>query len=123
MPKKFYILLIVLLGFFMTPSTSFACATKTEKECCKKGSSSEKDKKDCCNKEKTSNDSSHDGCKGACKDLTCSSSTFQLGLTSALYTELYNQIFSFSTEKKNYYYSEIFISSDFRTIWLPPKIS
>ena len=34
-----------------------------------------------------------------------------------------NNNFDFSTEKQNYYYSEIFISSDFRSIWLPPKIS
>ena len=123
MSKKFYILLLVVLGFFMMPSVAFACGTKTDKSWCKKESSSEKDKKDCCKKEKKSNESSHDGCNGACKDLTCSSSAFQLGLTSAFYTELNNQVFSFSTEKQNYYYSEIFISSHFRSIWLPPKIS
>lgn len=123
MSKKFYILLLVMLGFFMMPSVAFACGTKTDKSCCKKESSSEKDKKDCCKKEKKSNESSHDGCNGACKDVTCSSSAFQLGLTSAFYAELNNQVFSFSTEKQNYYYSEIFISSHFRSIWLPPKIS
>lgn len=123
MSKKFYAILLVMLGFFMMPSVAFACATKTEMACCKKESTSEKDKKDCCKKEKKQNERSHDGCKGACKDLTCSTSSFQLGLTSTVYTELNNQIFSFSTEKQNYYYSEIFISSDFRSIWLPPKIS
>ncbi len=123
MSKKFYIMLLVMLGFFMIPGVAFACATKTEKACCKKESSSKKDKKDCCKKEKKSNESSHDGCKGACKDVTCGSSTIYLGLTSAFYTELNNQVFSFSTEKQNYYYSEIFISSHFRSIWLPPKIS
>jgi hypothetical protein len=123
MSKKFYIVLLVMLGFFMTPSVAFACGTKADKSCCKKESSSEKDKKDCCKKEKKSNESSHDGCNGACKDVTCSSSAFQLGLTSSFYTELNNQVFSFSTEKQNYYYSEIFISSHFRSIWLPPKIS
>jgi hypothetical protein len=123
MSKKFYIVLLLMLGFFMIPSVAFACGIKTEKACCKKESSSEKNKKDCCKKEKKSNESSHDGCKGACKNVTCSSSVFQLGLTSVFYTELNNQVFSFSTEKQNYYYSEIFISSHFRSIWLPPKIS
>ncbi|WP_379853472.1 hypothetical protein [Flavobacterium xylosi] len=116
-------MLLIMLGFFMAPSVAFACGTKADKSCCKKEYSSVKDKKDCCKKEKKSNESSHEGCKGACKDVTCSSSAFQLGLTLAFYTELNNQIFTFSTEKQNYYYTEIFISSDFRSIWLPPKIS
>ncbi len=123
MSKKFYIVLLVMLGFFMTPSVAFACGTKTEKACCKKESSSKKEQKDCCKKEKKSNESSHDGCNGACKNISCSSSAFQLGLTSAFYTELNKQVFSFSTERQNYYYSEMFISSHFRSIWLPPKIS
>ena len=123
MSKKFYIVLLVMLGFFMTPSVAFACGTKTEKACCKKESSSKKDKKECCKKEQSSKKESHEGCNGACKDVTCSSSNVYIGLTSAFYTELNNQVFSFSTEKQNYYYSEIFISSHFRSIWLPPKIS
>ena len=110
MSKKFYILLLVVLGFFMMPSVAFACGTKTEQ-------------KNCCKKENTSNESSHDGCNGACKDLSCNSSTVYMGLTSLFHTELNSQLFSFSTEKQNYYYSEIFISSGFRSIWLPPKIS
>jgi hypothetical protein len=112
-----------MLGFFMTPSVAFAGGTKTEKACCKKESSSKKDKKECCKKEQSSKEKSHEGCNGACKNVTCSSSTVYLGMTSLSYTELNNQLFSFSTEKQNYYYSEIFISSDFRSIWLPPKIS
>lgn len=30
---------------------------------------------------------------------------------------------NFSKREQNYYYPEIFISSGFRSIWLPPKIS
>lgn len=123
MSKKFYILLVVMIGFFMTPTVALACGTKTEKECCKKESSPKKNKKDCCKSEKSSNEKSHEGCKGACKSITCSTSTVYLGMTSVHYAEFNDQLFSFSTKKQNYYYSEIFISSDFRSIWLPPKIS
>lgn len=123
MSKKFYILLLVTLGFFMSPSVTLACGIKAEKSCCKKESSSKTEQKDCCKKEKKSNESSHDGCNGACKSITCGSTAIHLGLTSLYNTELNKQIFSFSTEKQNYYYSEIFISSHFRSIWLPPKIS
>lgn len=123
MSKKFYILLLVMLGFFMTPSVAIACGIKTEKVCCNKESSSKKDKKECCKKKLSSNKDSHEGCKGACKNITCNSSSVYHGITSLFHTEANQQIFSFSTEKQNYYYSEIFISSDFRSIWLPPKIS
>lgn len=123
MSKKFYIMLLVVFGFFMTPSIAFACKTKSEKACCKKEVSSKTGKADCCNKEKAAKNKNHEGCNGACKDISCSNSTVYLGLTSLFYTDLNNKILRFSSEKQNYYYSEIFISSDFRSIWLPPKIS
>ncbi|MFV8368370.1 hypothetical protein [Flavobacterium sp. LB2R40] len=122
MSRKFYIVLLVVLGFFMTPSIAFACGAKIDKACCKKEYSSEKDKKECCKKAQSSKEKSHEGCNGACKNITCSSILY-LGLTSFSYSDLNHQLFHFSTEKQNYYYSEIFISSDFRSIWLPPKIS
>ena len=121
MSKKFYILLLVLLGFLMTPSVAFACGTKMETSCCDK-KASKTSQKDCCKKEKKSNESSHDGCNGACKSISCGSSVMHLGLTAVFNAELNKQIFVFSAEKQNYYYSEIFISSHFRSIWLPPKI-
>lgn len=123
MSKKFCIVLFVMFGFFMMPGKAFACGTKTEKACCKKEVSSKAEKADCCNKEHSAKEKSHEGCTGACKNISCGGSTVHLGLTSLLYTSLTNKNFSFSSEKQNYYYSEIFISSDFRSIWLPPKIS
>lgn len=123
MSKRFYILLLVLLGFVMMPSNAIACGTKTEKSCCKKPMTSQKVKKECCKKTASSKEKSHEGCDGACKSITCSSSTVYVGTTAMQYSEWNNELFSFSTAKQNYYYSEIFISSDFRSIWLPPKIS
>ncbi|WP_414000112.1 hypothetical protein ACMDB5_06030 [Flavobacterium sp. W1B] len=121
MSKKFYILLLVMFGFVMMPSIAFACGTKTEKSCCKKESSSQTKKADCCKKNKKSNEGSHSGCDGACKNISCSP-VVHLSLPTLFYAES-NQPFVFSQKKQNYYYSEIFISSDFRAIWLPPKIS
>lgn len=123
MSNKFYIVFLVLLGFFMNPSITLACRTKTEKACCKNKFPSTKDKRECCKKEQSSNKKSHKGCDGACKNLTCSGSTVYLGMTAAFYHEFNNQVFRFFVEKQNHYYSEIFISSHFRSIWLPPKIS
>jgi len=110
-----------MLGFFMMPSIAFACGTKSEKACCKKEAASQTKKMPCCSKEKSSK--SHEGCNGGCKHVSCTSSVVSLALSSPLYVALNSQLFSFSPEKQNYYYSEIFISSDFRSVWLPPKIS
>ncbi|MFV5694662.1 hypothetical protein ACM55G_04365 [Flavobacterium sp. LB3P122] len=123
MSKKFYIMLLVMFGFCMIPSLSFACGTKSEKACCKKETFSKTGNADCCNKEHASKKKSHEGCNGACKNISCGSSTIHLGLTTLSYIDLNNKNFCFSSEKQNYYYSEIFISSDFRSVWLPPKIS
>lgn len=122
MSNRFYIILLVLLGFFMNPSVAIACGTKPEKTCCEKNSLSIKDKKECCKKKQSSNEQSHEGCDGSCKNLTCSASTVYSGMTSSLYPEVNNLVFSFYIEKQNHYYSEIFISSTFSSIWLPPKI-
>jgi len=72
MTKKFHILLVILtLGFFATPTLTYACgtkSTKTEKSCCKKGDKAcEKDstkcdkaeKKECCKKDKDSTATDH----------------------------------------------------------------
>jgi hypothetical protein len=121
MTKKFYIVLLVMIGFFMMPSIAFACGTKSEKACCKKVAVSQTEQMACCNKEKKSK--SHQSCNGGCKHVSCTSSVVSLALSSPFYIEFNSQFFSFSSEKQNYYYSEIFISSDFRSVWLPPKIS
>ena len=50
MTRQISILLIVMLGFFLTPTLTYACgkpAEKTEKSCCKK-ETSKTEKKDCC---------------------------------------------------------------------------
>lgn len=121
MSKKFYIMLFVVFSFFMIPSATFACGTKSDKACCKKEAASQTEKEVCCDKGKSSK--SHEGCNGGCKHVSCTSFVVSLALSSPFYIELNSQLFSFLPEKQNYYYSEIFISSDFRSIWLPPKIS
>ena len=121
MTKKLYILLLVMLGLFMMPSMAFACETKSERACCEKESTSQTCKKECCKKQRKAK--SHEGCDGGCKHVSCGSSVVNLALSSAVHVEINTSFFSFSPEKQNYYYSEIFISSDFRSVWLPPKIS
>lgn len=118
MTKKFYILLFVTLGFLMGPTLTYAHGTKKEMSCCKKESTAKK----CCDK-KNSKEKGHDcdkGCLGNSCTPTGSCSYFS---PMAIFQTENTSLFSFSEKRQNYYYSEIFISSDFRSIWLPPKIS
>jgi hypothetical protein len=114
MKKRLHILIIILtLGFFLSPNLSYACGTKTEKSCCKKETTSKTEKKDCCkNKQSEDKDNS---CSGKCGHSNCTSST--------MYDiEFKNDNFSFSPEKPNFHYSKSFISSGYSSVWLPPKI-
>lgn len=121
MDKKFHILIIILiLGFFLLPTLSYACETKSEKSCCKKEISSKTEKKDCCNgKHSKDRDSS---CGGKCGHSNCTTRTVNLSLISFIEIEFKNNTFDFSAKKPKFYHSETFISSWFSSVWLPPKI-
>ena len=129
MSKKFYILLLVMLGFFMTPSVAFACGTKAEKSCCKKESSSKKDKKECCKKEKTSschstsskNKSEKNNCGDDCNKCHSCSVHFVMNYL----TPEFNSVLKphFSDKKSNPDYSNPYFSFSFQNIWKTPKIS
>ncbi|RWW98821.1 hypothetical protein [Flavobacterium cerinum] len=118
MTKKIYILLLLTLGFLLGPTVTYAHNNKAEMACCKKESS----KKDCC-KEHHSKEKKH-SCDSGCKSVSCGCPSVSCGFTPTLAFQSENDsLFDFSDRKQNYFYSEIFISSDFRSIWLPPKIS
>ncbi|HRB86127.1 MAG TPA: hypothetical protein PLE27_05870 [Bacteroidia bacterium] len=122
MTKQIYILLIATLGFFLTPTLSYACGkshTKTEKSCCDK-KSSQTEKKDCC-KNHSDNEKDNDGCGGKCGHSSCHCPTVCFGCTLPFTSEpKYNVLV---VSKKQFFpYSDPYISSGFHSIWLPPKI-
>ena len=125
--KKVYILFLLLtIGFFLIPSSGFACGNKTVKSSYKKEISSNKKEKDCCTKDccKKSCDSKkekHD-CDGKCNHTNCTASSLQLSISASNDFELSNSVFNFSIEKPISYYNEANISDGFTSIWLPPKI-
>ena len=126
MTKKFHILLIILtLGFFATPTLTYACgikSTKTEKSCCKKEKAEKTEKKDCCNG-KHSKDKEN-SCGGKCGHSNCTSSTtVNFSIISSYEVNFKNNSFDFSWEKAKFYHSKTFVSSGFSSIWLIPKIS
>ena len=114
------IILILTLGFFLSPTLSYACETKTEKTCCKKETTEKIEKKDCCNN-KHSKDKDNT-CGGKCGHSNCTTSTVNFSLISCYEIEFKNNSFGFSSEKAKFYDGKTFISSGFYAIWLIPKI-
>lgn len=124
MTKNFHIVLVmIVLGLFLTPSLSYACEMKSEKSCCNKELSSKGDKKNCCKKDNDSKNKTHDGgCNGKCGHSNCTTSTVQFSL-AFFEIKFKNDNFAFSEKKQNYILSESNISAGFYSIWLIPKIS
>ena len=133
---KFHIMLILLFGFLLIPGNSFAfgfnsgkhyckkeVSSKTEEgDCCKKELNSKSKKNECCNNKHSNN--KNNGCGGQCGHSNCTSS-LSLNFSIIAFNEINfkNNNFNFSDEKQNYFYSEIFLSSGFYSLWLIPKIS
>ena len=126
MIKKFHILLIILtLGFFATPTLTYACgtkSTKTEKYCCKKSETKESKEKDCCKNHKSKNDKENNGCDRKCNNSNCSCPTnnFAFALPFGAQTKI--KTYFAESKKANSYYNENYLSDGFVFIWTPPNI-
>ena len=118
--KKIYILVIVLFGFLLTPSSSFACENNSSKQATSKETSSKMNKDDCC---KENTHSKNKNCDGKCSHSKCGCASSCNSSFSISCWNLNNNIFNFSYEKQNFYNSETFISSGYYSLWLKPKIS
>lgn len=117
--KKIHILILVVLGIFLMPVSTFACGSHSENHSCKKEMTSKTEKKDCCGK----NDSSKKECGGKCghSKCGCSASGNLFAVTSEFHAA--NHTFDFSYGKQKFSTSETFVSSGFHSLWLIPKIS
>ena len=104
----------------MLPDSTYACGTKSEKLCCKQETTSKTEKKDCCKKKQSKNQDN--SCEGKCGHSNCTSSSVNFSIISLYEIEFKNDIFAFSIEKPKFYHSKTFISSDYSSVWLPPKI-
>lgn len=121
MKKRLHIILIILtLGFLMSPNLSYACGTKTDKSCCKKEKTANTEKNECCNN-KQSKDKDN-SCGGKCGHSNCTSSTSVNFSIISFYEIDFKISFDFSSEKSKFYDSKTNIPSGFYSIWLIPKI-
>lgn len=123
--NRFHIILIVMLGFFLMPTDTFACGKKVaDHSCTKKTSTSDKDEDDCCSKKNHSGNKNHDGCGGKCGHSMCGcASVCNGGITFVNQLEFKKITFSIFSQKQKFYNSETSILTGFYSIWLIPKIS
>lgn len=124
--KNFSIILIVIFGFLLMPSSAFACGnsrgSKSEKQSCKKETSSKSDNDSCCNNDSHSKTKNNNGCGGKCGHSKCTCPSVITGFTLSHELVLKKNNFDFSFEKQKYSNAETFISSGFSSLWLIPKI-
>ena len=102
MKKQLHIIIIILtIGFFMSPTSSYACGTKTEKSCCKKEKTEKTEKKDCCNNNHSKDKGN--GCGGKCGHSNCTSSTsVNFSIITSYEINFKNNSFDFSFENQNF---------------------
>ncbi len=124
---------LFVLGLFLVPAPSYACATtgkkinSTEKttvksevtfstldNSCESGTCEEK----CCHEE--SSNCAHNSCNGNCSSTSCTTGGFTF-LNSTSF-EVKNNLLFLLLKKDNFYYLNPNFSVGFHRIWQPPKI-
>jgi hypothetical protein len=121
--KKYHFIVLMLLGIFFMPNSSYACGGCSEKHTSKKEVSSKTDKDSCCESDSHSKTKNHDGCGGKCGHSKCACPSAINGFTASSELILRNNNFDFSFEKQKFSNTETFLSSGFYFLWLIPKIS
>lgn len=121
MTKNIYILFLLTIGLLLGPmQTSAHNGSKAKMVCCQKESSDSE--KSCC-KENQSKGTKH-SCDSSCLGSSCACPVVYCGFSLILdFQEQNKSLFDFLNSTHNYFYSENIIASDFRSIWLPPKLS
>lgn len=119
MKKEIFILTLALFGFLLIPTLTFACGQtehKTEKSCCE-NENSYSNKDNCC-KDRHSHHQSHDeGCGSNCNHSACH--CVHCNIIPCIPTVVSTIFFA---EKQLSIRNKTFLSSEFLSIWVPPKI-
>lgn len=118
--KNFYLVALIVFGFFLMPNAAFACGNSSKKSCCKTEMNSGNCKMKCCNKKQK--DKSDTGCDGKCGKNTCQIQTVSFGAILQPFIEIKSKFFLVSNSKQAFYSKETYLSSGFYFIWSPPNI-
>jgi len=122
--NKFHIIVIMLFGFLLMPSITFACENNSVKHSSQREISSKTCDDDCCKKDGLSKTKNHDGCGGKCKNSKCGCAS-SCNSSTVVFAQLNfnSNPFNFASEKLKFYNYQTSISSGFNSLWLIPKIS
>ncbi|CAC9973247.1 hypothetical protein [Flavobacterium panici] len=118
--RKFYFLAFLLLGFFIMPSNTFACVSKSKTGHSTTQMSSTNSKKDCCA-------AGHMGKKNHCCDNNCKDSKCICAPSAGVFlvfneTSLKTRNYFFGTKNQKFNHPESSISSGYSSLFLKPKI-
>ncbi len=117
--NKIYFILLLLLGFFLIPGTTYACGSGSGQHSCKMEMSSKSKKHDCCSKKSKSKDK---GCSGKCGQSMCSVSSVNIGITTPVQYEMLKPLFCITEIKQNFSQVVSVPSDGYTSLWLIPKI-
>lgn len=120
--KRIYLIVLVIFGFLLMPTVSFACGSHSEKNSCSKKGSANTEKMDCCKNDNHLKNKKGEGCNGKCGHSNCVTTSTQFSV-AFFEIKFNNNNFAFSEKKSNYFNSEANLSSGFSSLWLIPKIS
>lgn len=118
------LVLLLFLGFLLTPNLSYACSKipiKTEHHKSLKKHVTKTVKEDCCKTRSCENHPTENDCNGKCKDSSCryDYSSFSVFLSNDL--KIY---FPFDVVEKHLFeFIQSYYSFGHYSIWQPPKIS
>jgi hypothetical protein len=122
MTRFIYIALLSLIGFFLTPTETYACGSKSEniENNCSKQSDTEAEKKECCDTKKGQCSKHGKDCDGKCGNPACHCPTNCTNFTIPFFDGFSG--ITIIVNKPNFYYQDTYYSSGFLSIWQPPKI-
>lgn len=123
MPVRSPFILFLILSITLMPSIVFACASGSEKSCCKKEITKSETKSNCTETSPTpAGDEDCEGnCGGDCGHNNCHCSGTTLHVLFIATTK--SNVFQTKVEKQFFPKRDTPPSSGFLSIWLPPKIS
>lgn len=120
MNKNFYIISLIVFGFFLKSNMIFACNNYSEKNSFKKEASCKTESKNCCNDNSKGQKSK--GCHGKCGHSNCTVSSVHAALIAPFSAETKTEFSFLHLENENFKNLKTTVSDGFHSLWIIPKI-
>jgi hypothetical protein len=118
MPKRLFILLLLVLGLLATPWTAYVDAQEAKKaSCC----ASHAKERDCC-KGGCNHQDADESCEGSCGNIACQSPSPSIGIIISNFIQIESFFEGYSLMVQGSSLQLAFSLTDFYAVWAPPKI-